>query len=309
MQQSNTFPVKKYLAPKFWPTWLWMGVLYLLMLLPYRGQMWLGKQLGMLSYQLVKKRRHIARVNIQMCFPDWNEQQREQLVKNSFIATGKAIFESAFTWWASDKRFYKHCMIEGLENLREAEALGKGVLLLGGHYTTLEMSGRIIAPEIPGLYPTYRPARNKLFEEFMARARLKNHSGLIRSADLRMIMRKIKQGNIVWYAPDQDFGRKRSVFAPFMGVDATTLTLTAHIAKATGCPVIPFFSERLADNSGVRARFGKMLTEFPSGDDVEDARRVNETIEQQIRRTPDQYLWLHRRFKTRPEGDINVYAR
>ncbi len=307
MSQTTAFPINDYLAPRFWFTWIWLGLLRLLVLLPYPALMWLGRQTGILSYRLIKRRRHIARVNVQLCFPTLSADDQERLVRNSFIAAGKAIFESAFAWWASDKRFKLIYSIEGLENLRAAEALGKGVLLLGGHYTTLEISGRIIAPDVPGLYPTYRPARNKLFEEVMARARTRIHNGLIRSADLRRIMKKIKQGNVVWYAPDQDFGRKRSVFAPFMGVATTTLTLTAHIAAATGCPVVPLFSERLADDSGCRVRFAPMLTNFPTGDDVADATTVNQVIEQQIRRTPDQYLWLHRRYKTRPHGEPDVY--
>jgi len=309
MSRLSPFPVSQYLAPKHWPTWFWLGILRLLTLLPYRWQMALGHQLGMLSYLLIKRRRHIAAVNISMCFPELTAQQQQQLVKDSFSSAGKAIFESAFSWWAGDRRFHKIHVIEDIESLRNAEKLGKGVLLLGGHYTTLETSGRIIAPDFPNLYPTYRPARNKLFEEIMSRNRRKRFKGLLRSADLRRIMRTIKAGEIVWYAPDQDFGRKRSVFAPFMGVPTTTLTLTAHIAKATGCVVVPLFSERLADDSGCRVRFGPILEDFPTNDDVKDATRINETIEQQIRRTPDQYLWLHRRFKTRPDGKTDVYSK
>ena len=307
MNSSRRFPVSTYLGPRYWPTWFWLGVLRMTSLLPYRVQMWLGKQLGLLSYYLVKRRRHIATVNIRLCFPELSAVQQTQLVRNSFISAGKAIFEAAFSWWASDRRFHKHHHVEGLEHLHAAKQAGKGVLLLGGHYTTLEISGRIIAPDTPDLYPTYRPARNKLFEEVMARSRRRLFRGLLRSADLRRIMRKIKEGNTVWYAPDQDFGHKRSVFAPFMGVATTTLTLTAHIAKATGCVVVPLYSERLADDSGCRVRFAPALDNFPSGDVVQDATRVNAVIEQQIRRTPDQYLWLHRRFKTRPPGEADVY--
>lgn len=309
MNRLPPFPVHQYLAAKHWATWFWLGILRLLTFLPYRWQMKLGRQLGMLSYKLIKRRRHIAAVNISMCFPELDAQQQAQLVKDCFASAGKAIFNTAFSWWASERRFKKIFTIENIDTLRNAVKLGKGVMMLGGHYTTIEIGGRIASTEIPNIFPTYRPARNKLFEEVMSRNRQHRFKGLLRSADLRRIMRAIKAGEVVWYAPDQDFGRKRSVFAPFMGVPTTTLTLTAHIAKATGCVVVPIYSERLADDSGCRVHFGPVLENFPTGDEVLDATRINEAIEVQIRRTPDQYLWLHRRFKTRPDGKTDVYRK
>jgi KDO2-lipid IV(A) lauroyltransferase len=132
---------------------------------------------------------------------------------------------------------------------------------------------------------------------------------LLSNTDLRAIVRSLRKGKVVWYAPDQDFGRERSVFAPFMGVETATLTATARLAKLSGAPIVPFYSERLPGNQGYLIKILPELENFPSGDDVTDATLVNQVIEQQVRAAPEQYLWLHRRFKTRPEGEADLYKR
>jgi lipid A biosynthesis lauroyl/palmitoleoyl acyltransferase len=309
MSQTHTadFQVKDFLAPKYWLTWLGLGLLWLSIQLPYPLLLGLGKTLSWLGYVLMPARRRIIRTNLRLCFPELNDRHIRRLMRQNFYSSTLAIFESALAWWGPDRRLKKRYRIEGLEHLAEAEAMGKGVLLLGGHYTTLEISGRFLGYHMHNLRPTYKRAHNALFEAVMAWSRRNIHDGLIASRNMRGILRNLKQGKVVWYAPDQDFGMKSSVFAPFMGVQTATLVLTARIAQSSGAPMLPFYSERLPGTQGYLVRFGPVVKDFPSGDDIADATAINRAIEDQIRRTPEQYLWGHRRFKTRPRGEPLFY--
>lgn len=310
---AETFRPLDYLAPRYWPTWLGLGLLRLCALLPYRVLLWLGNAMGWLSYHLLPKRRHIAAVNLRLCLPELDDKARDALVREVFRSSGIAVFEGALSWWASDRRMRRLYRVEGLEHLAAAQRSGpdparkQGVMLLGGHYTTLEISGRFLAYHVPELRPTYKPARNKLFGAVMVRNRRRLFDELLNSTDLRAMLRSLKGGKVCWYAPDQDFGRERSVFAPFFGVPTATLTSTARLARRAGVPVVPLYSERLPGAQGYLLRLTPALDGFPSDDEFADATRVNQVIEAQVRRTPGQYLWLHRRFKTRPEGEAAVY--
>jgi len=269
----------------------------------------LGRGLGRLLYRLISSRRRIAEINLRLCFPEMDKSTRNHLVKESFIAAATSVFEGTLSWWANDARIRRLYRIEGLEHLEAARTQGKGVILLGGHYTTLEISGRFLARHVEGLQPIYKPARNKLFEAVMAGSRRRLFDDLLPSSDMRTIVRNLKKGKVVWYAPDQDFGRERSVFVPFFGVPAATLISTSRLARLSGAPVVPFYSERLPGSEGFLLRLLPALENFPSGDDLVDATRVNQVIEEQVKRVPAQYLWLHKRFKTRPEGEDDVYRR
>jgi KDO2-lipid IV(A) lauroyltransferase len=302
-------PLRRFLTPRYWPTWLGLGLLRLCLLLPYPAMLSLGRGLGSLLYRLVGSRRHIAEVNLSLCFPELDQGARQQLARESFIAAATSLFEGVLSWWGSEARIKRLYRIEGLEHLEAARARGHGVILLGGHYTTLEISGRFLANHVQGLQPIYKPARNKLFEAVMAGSRRRRFDDLLPSSDMRTIVRNLKRGKVVWYAPDQDFGRERSVFAPFFGVPTATLVSTSRLARLSRAPVVPFYSERLPGNEGFLLRLLPALEAFPSGDDLLDATRVNQVIEAQVRRVPEQYLWLHKRFKTRPEGEDDVYRR
>jgi KDO2-lipid IV(A) lauroyltransferase len=305
--KTSILQLRFFLNPIYWLTWLGIGFLYLTTLLPYGWMLRLGTALGWLGYHLLPSRRRITRTNLRLVFPGYNEKQINQLTRESFYSTSIALFESAWAWWASDAKLKSLQRIEGLDNLHAAEKLGNGILLLGGHYTTLEMSGRLLAYHADNVYPTYKPARNPLFEAVMAHNRRKMNKGLVASRDMRQIIRLLKQKQIIWYAPDQDFGTEVSVFAPFMGVQTATLTMSTRLAKVSKAPVVPFYSERLPDKQGYVLRIEPMLENFPSGDDITDATAVNQAIEKHVRTVPAQYLWGHRRFKTRPHGEPQVY--
>ena len=308
MSQSNTtdFQIKDFIAPKYWLTWLGLGILRLSTLLPYAWILRLGRGLGWLVFYLLPERRRITRTNIGLAFPELDEKAQRKLVRQVFCFATQAVFESALAWWSSEQRLKSLVRIEGLEHIDAALEKGKGVILLGGHYTTLEMGGRLIALYTKG-YGTYKRAHNPLFEAVMAGNRQRYFAGLIRSIDMRSILRSLRDNKVIWYAPDQDFGIQNSVFAPFMGVPTATLTITARLAGRSGSSVLPFYSEQLDNNKGYLLRIAAPLENYPSNHDIADATAVNQAIENQVRRAPAQYLWGHRRFKTRPHGEPLFY--
>ncbi len=308
-QDDNRFHPGHFLAPRHWPTWLGLGLLRLCALLPYPLLLLLGDAVGLLMYALVAPRRRVAQTNIRLCFPELDAAAREKLVRATFRSAAISIFENALSWWGSDRRMRRLYRIEGLEHYEAARAQGKGIILLGGHYTTLEISGRFLAYHVAGLQPIYKRAHNPLYEALMSAMRKRLFDDLLLNTDMRTIVRNVKAGKVVWYAPDQDFGRERSVFAPFMGVATATLTTTARLARLTGAPVLPYYSERLPGLQGYLIRLLPPLENFPSGDDVADATLTNTVLERQVRAAPAQYLWIHRRFKTRPEGEPDLYRR
>lgn len=296
----------KFTGPSYWALWFGLGLLRLSALLPYAAMQSLSRGLGRLIYTALPKRRRIAETNIRLCLPHLNENEIAQLVRATINSAAMSFFETALAWWGSDRRLRKMVRFEGTEYMDEARALGKGVIMLGGHYTTLEISGRLLTYYMRDFHPVYMAAKNKLYNTVMVNRRETAISTLLENRDMRRIVATLKKGHSVWYAPDQDFGPNASVFAPFMGVQTATLVATARLARLSGAAVVPFYSERHKDGS-YSVRFGKMFDDFPSGDDIADASKINQAIEEQIMRTPEQYLWLHRRFKTRPEGEPGIY--
>ncbi|WP_346796109.1 LpxL/LpxP family Kdo(2)-lipid IV(A) lauroyl/palmitoleoyl acyltransferase [Halomonas sp. Bachu 37] len=305
MAKRSPYP-RSFSHPRYWPTWLGIGGMYLAAWLPWRLKMMAGTVIGWLAWRLAKRRRHITRTNIDLCFPEKTPLERQRLVKRTFIANGIGLVETA-TGWCRDAESLRHRVAyKGAEHLMQAQAQGKGVLVIGIHFSTLDLGGALHSLFFDADV-VYRPHDNPLFERFMTRARRRHFGEAIDRHDLRRMVRRIKQGNIVWYSPDQDFGRQASVFAPFFGHSAATIRLTAKIARMTGAPVIPLMFHRNPDDRSYTIEALPPLENYPSDDEVADATRVNDFIEQAIRQHPEQYLWLHRRFKTRPKGEPGVY--
>lgn len=294
------------LHPRYWPTWIALGLLRLATWLPFRRQMALGRWLGRRMMRLADRRRVIAETNLRLCFPDLDAPARTSLLKRHFESLGMGFVETALSWWASPRRLKRLMRVEGLEHLETAQAAGRGVLIVAAHFTTLEIGARLLALSIP-LHPMYRPHNNPLFEKIQGGARTRQSAGAIRRGDIRATVRTLRANKAVWYAPDQDFGARQSVFVPFMGVHAATLTATSRLAKMSGAAVVPMTQERLPDGQGYRVLLEPPLEGFPSGDDEADARRLNAVFERWIRERPADYLWVHRRFKTRPPGKPGVY--
>ncbi len=295
-----------FLAPRYWPTWLALATLRVVAGMPYTWQCRLGRALGSAFYYLHRKRRHVANVNIALCFPHLSAAQRKALVKETFRHTGIGAFETALAWWGNPEQLRRRCRIEGLHYLQDALKEGKGVILLTGHSTSLEMGGRLLSLHAP-LQAMYRKLRNKLFDAVALESRLGFCARVIPRTQLRATLRGLAENLPTWYAPDQDFGQRGSVFVDFMGVPTATLLATAKLARLSGAKVIPFYPYREPHDAGFRLVLEPPLEAFPSGDDHADARRVSDILAQQISRAPGQYLWVHQRFKTRPPGAPRVY--
>lgn len=291
-----------YRHPRWWPTWLGIGLMWLLAQLPIRLQWGLGKLAGLLAWKLARSRRHITEVNIRLCFPELTEQQQAALVRKAFIANGIGLLELGIAWFRDPAKLTGITRIHGIEHFEKALEAGHGVLLLGGHYSTLDLGGSLVTEYIEADV-MQRDHNNPLMNAVMTRARGRRYGNVLGAKDLRGLFRSLKKNRAVWYATDQDYGRKDIVFAPFFGIPAGTITATSRIAERSGCRIVPFSHFRRDDKPGYDIYFHPALEDFPSGNDLEDATRINRIIEQEIRKAPDQYLWMHRRFKTRPEAD------
>ena len=298
----------KLFHPKHWGTWLGLILLRFFSILPYSWMKKLSTILSYAFYNLARRRTHIIETNINLCFPEKTQAERQELSHKAFISTIMAIFETSLSWWGTKQQLSQLHTVEGMENLNKALEKGKGVILLSSHFTTMEFAGACLCQHLDNLVLTYKRSNNELLEYFIQSQRLEKSAGLIKHKSLREILRSIKQGNVVWFAPDQDFGRKDSIFAPFMGIMTSTLLSTQRIAKITDAPVIPFYGARLKDQSGYEIRFSPALENFPSDNNLRDATMINQAIENQVRQSPEQYLWAHRRFKTRPEGEKDIYS-
>jgi Kdo2-lipid IVA lauroyltransferase/acyltransferase len=296
-----------YLGPRYWPTWILLGFLQLIAHLPIPVNIALGRGLGWLLFHLVPNRKRIADTNLRLCFPELNDAEREQMVRRIIQSCGISFFESAMSLWGPATRLVSAHSISGLEHLQAAQTAGKGVLLVGCHMTTMDICGRMLASHIK-FDILYRQDPNPLLAYMLVKARESFNGESIISVETRKLVRNLRAGHIVWYAPDQDYGIKHSIFAPFFGIPAATVPGTGRFANLGAAQVMTFMHYREA-NGHYRIEISEPLENFPSGDDVVDTTRINQLIEQMIRKQPDQYLWVHRRFKTRPEGEKNIYAK
>lgn len=298
----------RFLHPRYWLLWLGLGLLWLLVQLPYAWLLQLGRWLGVLMFRLAGSRRKIARRNLELCFPELSEAQREHLLKENFASTGIAFFEMAMSWWWPRQRLARLAHIEGLEHLQEAQAQGRGVILMAFHFTTLEIGAALLGQRqtIDGMY---REHDNPVFDYVQRRGRERHNADAtaIEREDIRAMLKVLRAGRAIWYAPDQDYGRKQSIFVPLFGIPAATVTATTKFARLGKALVVPFTQTRLADGSGYRLVIHPPLEGFPGESEEADCLRINRLVEQAIRQQPEQYLWAHRRFKTRPEGEPSLY--
>ena len=292
---------------RVWPTWLLVGFAWLVARLPLTAMAVLAESLGKLAFRLASERREITRTNLARCFPDMSEQQRETLARESFVHTAMGLMESMTVWLNPGRDFASRTTINNGDRLEAARAQGKGVILLGGHFSALDVMGPGLAPL--DLDVIYRENKNPVWEWLQVRGRQRFFGAVIERSDARAILRRLKQGRVIWYAADQDYGRKRSVFAPFFGISTASITATAKLAALTGAPVLLGSNFRDLKTLTWNAWADEPLPGFPSGDDVQDATAINQAIEGAILRHPEQYLWMHRRFKTRPEGEPPFYRK
>jgi KDO2-lipid IV(A) lauroyltransferase len=297
-----------YLLPKYWLTWLGVIILYTISWLPYKFQLFLGKLLGRLLYKIGSSRKKVAMKNLELCFPEMSQEELTRTLKKNFENTGIALFETGMGWWWPDWRIRRKIKVVGLEHLEKAQQEGKGVLLLTMHYLSVEINCRGIGMGHP-MVVFYRPHNNQLMEFFQFRGRGRSNKYMLGKRDVRGLIQALRQKEVCVYLPDQDYGRKRSLFVPFFAVpDAATTTGTLIFARQKNIQNHLFIPTRNDDGSGYTLEIKPMMENFPTDDDEADLIRINQELEKAIMFKPEQYMWLHRRFKTRPnEDDPSLY--
>jgi KDO2-lipid IV(A) lauroyltransferase len=300
----------RFLSPRFWPLWLGLGLLWLVVQLPFRVLLVIGRILGIVMYRFATDRKYIASRNLELCFPHMSKAERKHLLKENFASTGVAFFEMAMSWWWPRERLARLAHVEGLEHLRHAQEQGQGVILMALHFTTLEVGAALLGQQhtIDGMY---REHKNPLFDYIQRRGRERHNldSIAVEREDIRAMVKQLRAGRAIWYAPDQDYGAKQSIFVPLFGIQAATVPATSKFAKMGRAVVVPFTQQRLADGSGYKLVIEAPLTDFPGESDEADCIRINQWVELAITQCPSQYLWAHRRFKSRPPGEPKLYKK
>lgn len=300
-------PLYHFWTPRNWPLWLAVGVLRLICLLPHRWTLAVGRGIGKLAHRFAGTRLAIVRRNIELCFPEMSTAERDALAKRHFEALGMSVIEMGLGRWLSDRRHLAMTRLEGLEHLDRATQAGKGVILLSAHFTTLEISGRVLALNCPPFDAVFRKNRSEFITELQRTGREKAADDTIEKRDIRRMVRSLRNGRPVWYAPDQSYDRKGAAVVGFFGVPCMHTTATSTLAKLGNAVTLPYFPERLEDGRYI-LRILPPLRDFPSDDPVADAEQYVAVLEDHIRRCPEQYFWLHRKFKNLPADYPDYYA-
>jgi len=307
MKRQQRKPLYHYWTPNYWPAWIGFAFLRASCYLPYAWQIGVGKAIGRLAHRVGAERRAIARRNIELCFPELTTQERNKLAREHFEALGVSIMELGLSRWASDKKMTSLTSIIGLHHIQDTLDQGYGVLMVSAHFTALEVCGRAICLHTPAIDAVYRRFRSGLMTEFLATTREVTTRKMIEKNDLKGMIRSLREGTILWYAPDQSYDGKQSALVPFFGVPAMTNTATSTLAKLGKAKALPFFPRRLPEG-GYEILILAPIEDFPSDDAIADTEKFVALLEEQIRRCPEQYYWVHRKFKRRPEPLPDVYS-
>lgn len=300
-------PLHHFWGPRYWPTWLGMAVLRLICALPHRVALGIGRALGSLAERLAGSRRAVVRRNIGLCFPDLSATERNALATRHFQALGMSLIEMGLGRWASDRWHARVARLDGLEHLEQALDSGKGVILLSAHFTTLEISGRLLAMNCPPFDAVYRKNRSEFITELQRTGRERSADETIEKRDIKKMVRSLREGRPVWYAPDQSYDRKGAAIIPFFGIPTMHTTATSTLARLGDAVTLPYFPRRLDDGTYVHTILPP-FEGFPGDDPVEDTKKYVRVLEEHIRRCPEQYFWIHRKFKNLPEGYDDYYA-
>ncbi len=306
-QSSVIFKASDYYSPKFWPMWCIFGLLRLTSLLPFRVELMIGRLVGRLIFMTTGARRQqIVDTNLARCYPEKTLAERNRIKSECYQNIGISLIEMAMCWWWPAEKLRPLVQIEGREYLDEVLASGRGVILLTGHFTSLEIGARLLALFMP-VQVMYRTQRNPMFDSYLFTRRSSYFVNTVSRKNTRQLIKGLKNGIPTWYAPDQDFRRERNVFAPFMGIATATITASSRLAQSSGAAMLPYYPERRKDGSGYVLHIDPPLRDFPSGDDLADATLINQSIEKYARLYPENYMWIHPRFKTRPPDEAPFY--
>ena len=304
---QDSIPYRRFVAPRFWPTWVLLGWIRLIALLPYPWPITIGKWLGRISLRLSRKTRHIVKRNLEVCFPELSDAEREKLLKKHFEAVGAALSEMGLGWFSSTERLLSLIRVEGLEHLEHARKKDKGIILLCAHFTSLETSTSILGEFFPELKTVYRPQPNEMIDALIYQGRRRLAEQQIPKDNIRTMVRALRNNGTVAYLADLANKGSSSALIPFFSEPAITTTTVSKLAKVTDATVLTYFFRRLPGKAGYVANIGAPLEDFPTDDVVADTRRLVARLEDYIRLAPEQYMWTYRRFKGRPEPYPDIY--
>ena len=304
---SDRKPLSSYRGPGTWPIWLGLGLLRLVCLLPHRVALAIGSGVGVLVHALGGSRRAIVRRNLELCFPELDGNALDTLVREHFKALGMALIEMGLARWASDRHLESITTLNGVQYLLDVLESGRGAILLTAHFTSLELSGRVFSRQVPPFDCVYRRNRSEFITELQRSGREMSAETAIEKRDIKKMVRSLRKGRAVWYAPDQSYNRKGAEVVEFFGVPCMHATATSTLARLGDAAVIPFFQLRKPDGT-YEVTLLPPFEDFPGDDPVADTQRYVDVLEDQIRKAPEQYFWIHRKFKDLPDGYPDYYA-
>ena len=304
---SDRKPLSAYRGPGTWPIWLGLGLLRLVCLLPHGIALALGSGIGRLVHALGGSRRAVVRRNIELCFPELDQAARDNLVREHFKALGMALIEMGLARWGNLRRLESITTLRGVQHLLDVLESGRGAILLTAHFTSLELSGRVLSRQVPPFDCVYRRNRSEFITELQRSGREVSAETAIEKRDIKKMVRSLRKGRAVWYAPDQSYNRKGAEVVEFFGVPSMHTTATSTLARLGDAAVIPFFQLRKPDGT-YEVTLLPPFEDFPTDDPVADTRRYVKVLEDQIRKAPEQYFWIHRKFKDLPAGYPDYYA-
>ncbi len=304
---SDRFWSVKFASLRYAVVWLGYGWMRTVVHLPFAWQLALGRAFGRLTRILAPSRRRIVARNLEVCFPEMSAAERERVLVEHFEALGASLIEMAMGWFGSAEAVRAKVRLEGREHLEAALAKRRGVILFSAHFTTFEFFWPALAPLCPRLCGMYKSQRNPVMNKIMNQGRGRYFDTLFAKDNVREMLRSLRANSAVWYASDQSYGGKSSALIPFFKEPAMTNTAISRIARVSGATVLPYFCRRLADDTYLMS-FGAPLTDLPSDDEVRDTRRLTRVLEDYIRLCPEQYWWIHQRFKGRPAPLPDLYA-
>lgn len=290
------------------PSRFLVALLWLLHWLPLAILAPLGRALGLLLHVLIAPRRRVVRINLRLAFPELSQAERDRMARRLFANLGRTLLERGLLWWAPRARLERLIAVDGDERVRALLSAGRPVILMAPHFVGLDMGGTRVTM-LFDIVSIYARQRNQVIDRWLLHGRSRFGDQLLqpRHESIRATVKAMRAGRPFYYLPDMDHGRKESVFAPFFGVQAATITGLPRFARMADAVVVPCVTRLLPGGQGYRLSFGEPWENFPSGDVDADVARMNAEIEALVRTMPDQYYWVHKRFKTRPEGEPRIY--
>ncbi len=298
---------RHYYHPRYWPLWLLFGIAWCVARMPFPVLLFLGKVLGRIVKWISAERRHVTRRNLQLCFPDLSEQELQQRFDDSFDNLGMGFIEIALAYWGTEKRVTSLAHFAGLEHVKQIQQQGQGVMIMAAHMTSLELCLRMFSARLKAdgspVAAMYKPAHNDLFEQYSSLKRAR-FCIPVPNKKVRVFFQHLRKGGAALYLPDQHYGAKNSVVAPFFGIPTATIAKTPEFVKLTGAAVAPVLFGRKKDGYHIEVM---PALDLPLEDSIATATEINRWMETNIRMYPAQYLWQHRRFKHKPDGHTSYY--